>query len=299
MSNNRCLVISGGGAMGAFGCGVSEALTIKHNNKYELIIGTSTGSLQMGLIGLGNFDKLKESYLNVTQKSIFNWNPFNKKGKPSIWKALLRIILNKDSLGESKNLKKLIDKFFTIDDYNELKEKNIEIKAVTISMTDKKAYAKSNKYNSYEDMKDWIWASANSPTFMSFLKKDGHKWTDGGLKQHTPIQDAIDMGYTDIDVIVHRPKTYEESKKWEGKGIIKNLLRIIQILSEDVSENDIEIAKLRALDKDINLNIYYTPYKLAEQSLLFDKKIMTEWWDLGYDLVDKDTCDCSKIIIKK
>ena len=127
MSNNRYLVISGGGAMGAFGCGVSEALTIKHNNKYELIIGTSTGSLQMGLIGLGNFDKLKESYLNVTQKSIFNWNPFNKKGKPSIWKALLRIILNKDSLGESKNLKKLIDKFFTIDDYNELKEKKIEI----------------------------------------------------------------------------------------------------------------------------------------------------------------------------
>ncbi len=235
----KALIISGGGAKGAFGCGLAQAL--KESKDYSLYVGTSTGSLQSPLIALNNFDKLKKAYLSVTQKDIFNFNPFNKNGSINIFKLILRLILNKDTIGESKNLKRRILSFFNEEDYKNILKENKDIVAVTVSMTSKKVEFKSIKNNSYQDMVDWIWASSNYPIFMSFLEKDGDKWCDGGLKEHTPIQYAIDNGYTYIDVIIHRTSTYSEINKWEGRGIVKSLFRTIQILTENVSEDDVMI----------------------------------------------------------
>ncbi len=300
MIGKRAMVISGGGAKGSFGCGVAETLR-KKGYEYDLLIGSSTGSLQMGLIGLNKFDTLREAYLNVTQSSIFNWNPFTKKGKTNIFKSAIRILLKKDSLGESLNLRKQIDKFFTSDDYNELKEKNINIKAVLVNMTDKKSYAKSNFECEYEDMKDWIWGSCCAPIYMSYLDKDNARWTDGGVKEHIPVQYAIDMGYTEIDVIVHRTKDFTDDTIWNGKnkGIVENGSRIAEILSEDVSENDILLSKLTALNKDVNLNIYYTPYNLTNNSLIFNKEEMKKWWELGNKVGSNGEFECKKIKFKK
>jgi predicted patatin/cPLA2 family phospholipase len=291
----KALIISGGGAKGAFGCGLSQAL--KEIKDYDLYVGTSTGSLQMPLVALNKFPKLKEAYLAIKQKTIFNFNPFNKKGDINFLKLIYRLILNKDSLGESENLRKRIKEFFSEEDYNNILKQNKEIVSTVVSLTTKKISYMNIKDYSYNDMVDWIWASANSPIFMSFLNKNGERWTDGGVKEHVPIQYAIDNGYDEIDVIVHRPMNYEENK-WYGKGIFKNLFRIIQILSENVSEDDISFSKLKVEDKDIILNIYYTPYQLTDKPLHFDKDEMKKWWEIGYKTGKYNTC-CRRIIISK
>ena len=43
--SKRALVISGGGAKGAWGVGVIHALVKEKGHKYDIAIGTSTGSL--------------------------------------------------------------------------------------------------------------------------------------------------------------------------------------------------------------------------------------------------------------
>src|SRR5271163_4395409 len=70
----RILVISGGGARGAWGAGLSSYLCSPAggNRTYKFAIGTSTGSLMGPLVLLKEFDKLHTAYTTVEQNSIFN-----------------------------------------------------------------------------------------------------------------------------------------------------------------------------------------------------------------------------------
>lgn len=278
----KALVISGGGALGAYGGGVAEALIKIKKRQYDLIVGTSTGSLLSPLIATGDFEKLKEAYTSVNQKSIFDFNPFNCHNKISLPKAVIRMILKKLSLGDSNNLRKVISQFFSEEDYAKVLKNKVELVACVTNLNTKTAEYKSILDNSYEDICDWLWISANAPTFMSTVKKNGDYYVDGGIKQHTPAQIAIDSGADEIDIIVHRTIDYKEEKRWEPKNFFDTLMRTIQILAEEVSLNDIEITKLEANEKNVKINIYYLPRKLTENSLIFDKKIMTDWWNEGY-----------------
>ena len=68
----RALVISGGGSKGAFAGGVCEYLIEEAKHEYDIFIGTSTGSLLISHLALGEIEKLKNIFTNVTQNTIFN-----------------------------------------------------------------------------------------------------------------------------------------------------------------------------------------------------------------------------------
>jgi len=67
----RALVISGGGSKGAFAGGIAEYLITVCKNDYDLFVGTSTGSLLIPLLSIGEISKLKEVYTSVNQKFYF------------------------------------------------------------------------------------------------------------------------------------------------------------------------------------------------------------------------------------
>jgi predicted acylesterase/phospholipase RssA len=67
----KALVISGGGSKGSFGGGVAQYLIEEQGRDYDLLIGTSTGSLLVPFLAVKKLDKLKEAYTTVTQKKIF------------------------------------------------------------------------------------------------------------------------------------------------------------------------------------------------------------------------------------
>jgi len=98
----RALVLSGGGAKGAWSGGVIEYLVKELEVEWDIVVGTSTGSLLAPLSSIGEVDRLKDAYTTVTNKSIFNIEPFNKKGKIRLRNALWRVLNKKTSLGRSK-----------------------------------------------------------------------------------------------------------------------------------------------------------------------------------------------------
>src|SRR5680860_1666792 len=77
----RALVISGGGSKGAFAGGVAQFLIEEMGNKYDLFLGTSTGSLLIPHLALNKTQKIKEVYTSVNQNSIFSNRPFLIKRK--------------------------------------------------------------------------------------------------------------------------------------------------------------------------------------------------------------------------
>ncbi|HSM62892.1 MAG TPA: patatin-like phospholipase family protein, partial [Gillisia sp.] len=68
----RALVISGGGSKGAFAGGVAQYLMEEEGKKYDLFLGTSTGSLLIPHLADGNIKKVYDIYTNVNQRKIFS-----------------------------------------------------------------------------------------------------------------------------------------------------------------------------------------------------------------------------------
>lgn len=291
LTAQRVLVISGGGARGAWGGGVAQGLCQLDGRTYEGVIGTSTGSLLMPLVALKDFERLKTAYTTTRQKDIFSRNPFKKNGELKQFCAFLRIIFGSKNLGESKRLRKRLDRFFTAEEFQKLRADSLTIMATVVSLTENKVETKSSDDQAYSDMLDWIWASANQPVFMSTLKKEGEQWVDGGLKDNVALDAAIEYALKhnidSVDVIVNNleepPRT-----RWTKKRIIPKLLRTVEILTGDVLENDLSKGQLSADANGIILSVYFMTrdqYDLAPLSLVFDRKKMLQLWNEGFDCV--------------
>ena len=135
----RALVISGGGSKGAFAGGVAQFLIQEAKHDYDLFVGTSTGSLLISHLALNKLDKIKNIYSNVNQESIFNNCPFIIKKKHGVetiainhWNVVRNFIKGKKTFGESENLRKLIRRSITVEEFNELKKGKMDV-VVTVS----------------------------------------------------------------------------------------------------------------------------------------------------------------------
>jgi len=254
---------------------------------YDSVIGTSTGSLMGPFILAGEFDKLTEAYTSVTQKDIFNVNPFKTDGNIKALAAAWRIITGQKTLGETLPLKDLVEKFFTVDLYNQLINNNKTYGATVVSLTTAESEVKLLKDNSYNDIVDWIWASANVPLFMSVLKKNNELWADGGLKDFASISYVLEQKLADeIDVILHTTTETTDKNFRTVTSVVGLILRVIDIFVTDVIQNDIENAKLRVkLDKEVKINFYYmnpSQVDLIGNNLVFDKTKMSRILEEGF-----------------
>ena len=282
----KAIVYSGGGSKGAYSGGVTEHLINDDNKDYDLYVGTSTGALLLPFVAFRDIERLKEAYTEINQKDIWKVNPFkvDKKGEVSI--NTLNVLFNmgirgKKSFGDASNLKKLIDKFLTEDIYNSIYKlgKNMVV-CVTNSTTGEVEY-KSSRTESYKDYKEWMLASATVPPFMEYVTKNGYQYSDGGMKDPIPIQHAIDLGATEVDVIILRKNGNNLKPSYIG-NIFQSIVRTTEIMLDEVGTSDIAIGKLLADERDVKLNIFFTPEILTDNPLIFNRKEMRKWWDLGY-----------------
>ncbi|PKD19330.1 patatin [Salegentibacter salinarum] len=285
----RALVISGGGSKGAFAGGVAQYLIQEEGKKYDLFLGTSTGSLLIPHLAMGNIDKVYEIYTNVNQRKIFSINPFvvkRKEGREYVtinyFNMFWQFVRKKRTFGESQNLRKHIKRNFSEEDFDKLKNQVEDVIVTVSNLSKNRVEYKSINDFSYEDFCDWIWISCNYIPFMSLANKDGFEYADGGLGCVVPIREAIKRGATEVDAIILEAENMEYNKVL-GKNPFSLMINLFGFLLDQVEYHDIVEGKLAALNKKVKLNTYYTPTKLTENSLVFNKKLMGEWWQQGYD----------------
>jgi len=285
----KALVISGGGSKGAFAGGVAQFLINDSNKKYDLFLGTSTGSLLIFHLALNKIDKIKDVYTSVTQNSIFSNCPFTIKKKHGIdnisinhFNVLKNFLRKSKTFGESKNLRKLIGNVITQEEFLELKKSALEI-IVTVSnlSTNEVEYKSINDYE-YEDFLDWIWISCNYVPFMSLVKKEGCEYADGGFAVMIPIEEAIRKGATEIDVIVLETEV-KQLNRMPSRNAFSLLANLFEFVMDRLESQNIKLGiKLGQLN-NVKINLYFTPTILTTNSLIFDKTKMLEWWTKGYE----------------
>lgn len=285
----RALVISGGGSKGAYAGGVAEYLIRVLQYKYDIFVGTSTGSLLLTHLAVGHIDELHHLYTHVNQQSIFSRNPFvirKKKGRSYVtinyFNTVIQFIKRKRTFGESENLKKLIKKSLTREVFENARAHTKDIVVTVSNLSKNRIEYKSIHDFDYEDFCDWVWISCNYVPFMSLVERNGCEYADGGFGTLVPIREAIRRGATTVDAIILKTEK-PEHRQVLGKNPFSLLMNLFQFMLAQNAKSDIVKGDLAAQLKNVDLNLYYTPSKLIDNSLIFDKELMTRWWQQGYE----------------
>lgn len=247
-----------------------------------------------------NFDKLKCAYTSVTSAQIFDNKPFKDNGDLNKINLIWRLIFGKPCIGDTNKLRKLIDRFLDDKLYAHIRnEANQLLFGVTVVnlRTAKRSVKYSSKIADANEMRDWIWASANQPLLMTYYPgKTAGYYVDGGVYDTVPILPALDYianhdGINTIDVIINQPKNPIIDDNCEPTTIFKGLTRLIELWKTQVASDDILIGLLaanvdiEALAADtVTIYLYYFPsnlYKENVHDLDFNKTKMTQLWEKG------------------
>ncbi len=289
----RALVISGGGSKGAFAGGVAQYLIEEQKRDYDLFLGTSTGSLLVPHIAANEIGKVREIFTNVTQRDIFSVSPFVQRKKDNrefvsinFINSLWQFIKMKRTFGESKALKRNIKRKFTKEEYDRIRSMREDVVVTVSNLSKNRVEYKSINDCSYEEFCNWIWVSCNYIPFMSLATVNGFEYADGGLGCVVPIREAIERGATEIDAVILESENMVGNKVL-GKNPFSLMISLFGHLLEQLEKHDVTIGKLAAKNKDVTLNLYYTPTKLTENSLIFSKRLMVKWWQEGFDYAKK------------
>jgi len=303
------LVISGGGAYGAMGVGTLARM----NKTYQHIVGVSTGALMSPLVALKEWDLLKDGYTSVSQDNIIDktkWyepSTFKNDGSVNIFNLVYSQAAGKLTAGSSNSLKKKIDEFITEEQFERIKSKKISLAVGAQNLREKPSkihYFDINDTNySFEDFKEWMWASANAPLFFSLIDKKWYdkedntwyegQWTDGGLTQ--PI--ALDYLYkqkkcNEIDVIIHKPKPRIEKEISKIKDLFHNAERCFGGLMYDVQLEFLPNEIIKLNQEGVSVRLIWLPRNLGNNPLIFNKNKMNDWYKEGYETaLDKNRID--------
>jgi predicted acylesterase/phospholipase RssA len=262
----RALVISGGGAKGAFAVGVLKYLFEHEQPDYQLMAGTSTGALILPLAAVGDIAGLERVYTTsntsdillrgnvihriMTKSSLFDVSPLIELTRQRVQPIHQQIM----------NSGKLL--FFSA----------ICLQTGRITYFSTRAAQGGAQFDvevirSLDEMVNAIIASADQPVFMPPVevfagRQPLRQYVDGGVREYAPIAGVIANGATHIDVILHSPKKIAVNEK-KYNSVIDILFRTIDLFSTDVGVNDIDNARLVAAEKGIELRVFQPERELA------------------------------------
>lgn len=252
MGQGRAIVLSGGGAKGAFQVGVLKGMhKMGLLQGVEHFYGTSVGALNAAAMAYSSVYYLESIWRSIRSKSdILKWNWFYK------------------GLYNTKPLHHLID---TLTQFSPSKK-------ATVTVVDYKSGELLYKRENDPDFLKWVEASACIPGLMRPIDD---RYVDGGVREIAPIGKAIKDGYTEIDVILASPTTYEPARDYPW--FLDPVLSSIDIMTHEIYINDIKLCYAKNQlpgYKNIKLRVF-KPKELLLHTLDFDPESIRRGIDYG------------------
>jgi predicted patatin/cPLA2 family phospholipase len=285
----KALVISGGGAKGAWAGGLIEYLSKEKGMEWDIHVGSSTGALLVPCIAVKAWDEIKRSYTTSGQYDIFSNCPFiiRKKDDQFIasfnhFRIVLQFLQGRKTFGESKNLMNLIKKTFTPDHWEKMKESSKYIIVAVSNLTHNVIEYKYARDCSYEDFIEWVWISCNLVPFMSLAVKDGCEYADGGFGNPIPIQEAINLGAKEIDVVVLQPR-HRSLITPASSNAFQLLMKTFNFMQYQLARDDLNVGMTESRYTGNKIRLIHTPEELTDNSFIFDPEQMAGWWKMGYE----------------
>ncbi len=190
------LVLSGGGAKGAYQIGVYYAL--KRLGKIpDIITGTSVGALNGAILVQKDYHKAMKLWKTMSFSKVYDETTFSLCENPAIadvYKMYVKSFITEGGMDVGK-LKGIFDKL-----YNSRKffASKIDYGLVTYNLSQNKPVFKTKKDLSPDNVKDYVIASASCYPAFKPQKIDNDLYIDGGYYDNLPINLAIKLGAEEI-----------------------------------------------------------------------------------------------------
>lgn len=294
----RALITSGGGAKGAFTVGVLKHLAKRGVTSFDIVSGTSTGSLIAGMASIGEINVLEQVYSSVKNDDILLKQNF-----------VHNLTHNKPYIFDTEPLRELITKHITDSVFQKIINSStilclsgISLQKGTLTVFSTKTLPPTADYNTMkittkQELIDAMVASSSQAGFLPPVKINGEQFVDGGNREVIPTRVAVNLLPEEIYVVSNNPNRINPTSE-NYTDLFKVLIRAISIFIQDVRENDMAVlrsyasktgAKVYLIEPEEDLDPEYPT------GLRFNQLAMTNWIKKG-ELRAKKILDLGPIV---
>ena len=264
------LVLSGGGAKGAYEAGVASAL-LERGAPIRLVAGSSAGALNAAMIADGRVDRLELVWRSITREQVYALRPsvFFAGLLPG-WLTLLT--LNQaGSLFDHAPLRALIEGALDLD---RIRTSAVRVLVVTADLARREKRLFDNATLSV----DVLMAAAAVPGAFAPVEVGGALLVDGGLTGRAPVLEALEAGVPVARALVVMSYSPDE------RGARPTTLRValeeaFEMAMVHQIRRDTELARLKFPAVDVQLLTPSAPLDL--RPLDFDGAGIARALDLG------------------
>lgn len=233
MAGELALVMSGGGAKGAFQVGVCEELILNRGVRFDVVVGVSTGALQALGVAQDDVPGMVQQWRTITKDSdIYKKRTFGALGG----------VFGADALYNAAPLLRRVEAFA---DEAKLRASGIKMRLGVVNLG-------TGEFRTITETEPqihrWVYASCAMPVFFDPLVTTAagnvkEQWVDGGVRDVTPLDAALDFNPRGVLVVRASPKPHVGTIR-TFDNLIKIGLRAVNILQSEVSINDYSKATL-------------------------------------------------------
>ncbi len=270
MSGELAVVLSGGGAKGAFQVGVLDELITNRSVKIDIFCGVSTGAIQALGGAMNDMPGLLNEWLAIRGNSdIYKKRPLGAAGA----------VFGADSIYDAGAIKAKIKAYASPAKLKAAKRK-LRVGVVSLATGN---YLDVDEKN--PDIGDWVYASCAQPPFFQPLKsKDAagitEQWVDGGVRNVTPLATAMNLKPRAALVVLASPPAPVPTPGKTYDNLIDIALRCVGIQGSEVSANDTGNAMLvndliaaREMQRHKLVNLGLTGAQIADALLPIDTQL--------------------------
>ena len=238
------LILSGGGAKGAWEAGVAAAL-IERGLPVRVVAGSSAGALNAAMVADGRLDRLQALWRTVTREQVYTLRASVLfagllPGVLTLW-ALDRA----GSLLDPAPLRELIT---TSIDLERIRASRVELLVVATDL------ARGNKraFDNRSVSVDALMAAAALPGVFPAVRVDGVPLVDGGLTGRAPVLEALALGRAIGRAVV--VMSYAPDERASAPTTLRRTLEeSMELVMIHAIRRDVELARLRHPDVDVQL----------------------------------------------
>lgn len=230
----KALVLSGGGSKGAYQVGALLYLLGLKDIKYDILCGVSVGAINASYLS-----QFKNEDNNKASIQLANlWRNLRTSNVHKRWFPFGRLHgLVESSFYNSVPLRSVIESNYNPEMTNQ-SGKTLLVGSVSLNT------GKYRLFNNLENMVDAILASSSFPAFLAPSYIDDQWWTDGGVRNITPVEAAINSGATEIHIVMTSPEGSTIKNYTKKPSAIDIAMRSIEIMTDEIIENDIKLMHL-------------------------------------------------------
>lgn len=279
MAKKTALVLSGGGAKGAFQCGAEKYAREVKGYKWDIIAGVSVGALNGCMLAMEKYDRLFEVWNTISNEQVYT-------GGFNIW-ATIQLLLGAKSFYGNDPLRRMLKKELELDKI----KADLRIGAVSLVTGDYVEFRADSP-----GLADAVLASTVMPIIWTpvDVSPQHPAMVDGGVRNISPVGDVLDSEPDEI-VIINCGGQESAPLTEPPDNILKIGQRTLDILLNELFRGDMqEFLRINALVQEAAAHGVTLHHPTSGKPLkYYDCKVIEPTQPLG------DTLDFSQAAIQQ